>query len=95
MFATIAIAVLASIGAIVVGVVLLALAIKFVDAVRQSARVAEVYARMRGKRYASLRERWGAFKYEMGAGYTSLEIGVWSIPHNPSLPIRRRSDLWQ
>ncbi len=83
------VSVLATIGACVIGLLLLSVALELVRAVRQAGRVSTAVTRtFERRRKATWREWWFAFVKEFGASYTTIRIGSFEIPHNPSLPIR-------
>lgn len=59
-------------------------------AARQGRRVAAVLVRLDGRRRASLREWFRCFKAEIGSNYDKQHIGIFTLSHDPSKPIRRR-----
>lgn len=80
---------LAFIGFAVVGTIVGSLVSELIRAARQAGRVATVCARMDGKRHAPATWILKSFRREIFRSYSSLRIGIWEIPHNPSKPIRR------
>jgi hypothetical protein len=84
---------LALIGGIVVGVVLYQFLKEAIRAFRQGRRLAYVYARSRGDRRPPLKWIFKLAAHDFCSSYTTTEISVWTVPHNPGKPIRR-SRYW-
>lgn len=80
---------LATLGFSIVATIVVSLALEFARAYRQACRVATVCARMEGKRHAPAKWVFKSFRREIFRSYSSIQIGIWEIPHNPSKPIRR------
>lgn len=67
-----------------------AISAEVVRALRQALRVSAIAARCRrGRCRATWREYLYAVRKEFLSSYTSLRIGIYEIPRNPSEPIRR------
>lgn len=80
---------LAAIGALVVGSIAISALAEIVRSARQSVRVAAVAARAYDRRRRpTIKAVLFAFRGEFLSNYSSLRIGVFEVPRDPSKPIR-------
>lgn len=85
-----AVSVCSVVGAFVIGAFTVSILSELVSTVRQAGRVAAVSVRGFGeRRRPTSREFLFALRREFLSSYSSLRIGSFEVPHNPSLPIKR------
>lgn len=82
--------VLAFIGGLVVMALAHQMIAEVVRAVRQGHRIAATYARCQGRRDVGFRRWMACARGDFLSCYSELHVGVWVLPHDPRMTIRRK-----